>query len=116
MTQISILVGGRTYSLSCREGEEARLQILAAHVSRKADDLTESLGQMSEPRMLLMAALLVADELLDYKEKSAAAFSSDTEAALKRIATLTERIETIAANLAKTDTHNNPPAEATRVS
>ena len=101
MATINILVGGRTYTLSCREGEEARLQKLAEHVNRKAEDLSSTLGQMSEPRMLLMSALLVADELFDQKERAtrAAASSVDAGAAIGAINAAADRLEQMAARL-----------------
>ncbi len=70
MAQINVMVGGRAYSLACRDGEEDRLTRLANHINIKAEDLANTLGQMAEPRMLLMSALLVADELFETKEKA----------------------------------------------
>ncbi len=99
MAQINVMVGGRSYTLSCREGEEARLQRLAAHVNRKAEDLSSTLGQMSEPRMLLMSALLVADELFDQKDRAARAAASavDMGAAAGALNAAADRINQIAA-------------------
>jgi cell division protein ZapA len=101
MSQINVMVGGRSYTLSCREGEEARLQRLAAHVNKKAEDLSSTLGQMSEPRMLLMSALLVADELFDQKDRAArnAGSSVDVGAATGAMNAVAERLEHIAARL-----------------
>lgn len=63
MGQVLVDIGGRRYPLSCRDGDEAHLTSLANRVAEKADGLVESLGAMSESRLLLMAALMVADEL-----------------------------------------------------
>ena len=63
MGQVVVDIGGRRYPLSCRDGDEAHLTALADSIAEKAEGLTESLGPMSEPRLLLMAALMVADEL-----------------------------------------------------
>jgi cell division protein ZapA len=71
MGQINVMVAGRPYSLSCRDGEEARLARLCELVHAKAQDLHQSLGQMSEARTLLMSAILLADELSDMREKLA---------------------------------------------
>jgi cell division protein ZapA len=65
MAQVTVEIGGRTYPLSCRDGDEAHLSELAGDIAAKADGLTASLGPMSESRLLLMAALMVADELHD---------------------------------------------------
>jgi cell division protein ZapA len=63
MGQVVVDIGGRRYPLSCRDGDEAHLTALADSIAEKAEGLTGSLGAMSEPRLLLMAALMVADEL-----------------------------------------------------
>ncbi len=63
MGQVVVEIGGRTYPLSCRDGDEAHLTELADEIAQKADGLAQSLGPMSEARLLLMSALMVADEL-----------------------------------------------------
>lgn len=67
MGQVIVEIGGRSYTLSCRDGDENHLSELGSGIARKADDLTKSLGPMSEARLLLMAALMVADELHDLR-------------------------------------------------
>lgn len=63
MAQVSVEIGGRTYPLSCRDGGEPHLSELAAGIAEKAERLTGQLGPMSEARLLLMTALMIADEL-----------------------------------------------------
>jgi cell division protein ZapA len=63
MGQVIVEIGGRNYPLSCRDGDEPHLTALAAGIAAKAAQLTAQLGQMSEARLLLMAALVIADEL-----------------------------------------------------
>ncbi|MEM6680835.1 MAG: cell division protein ZapA [Pseudomonadota bacterium] len=70
MAQVTVHVGGHDYKLACRDGEEARLEKLGQYLDLKAEDLQQSLGQVSETRLLLMSAILVADELLDLREQT----------------------------------------------
>lgn len=65
MGQVSVIINGRTYRLACSDGEEARLLELASHVKSRVDQLTREFGQVGDDRLLLMTALLVADELWD---------------------------------------------------
>ena len=65
MGQVVVEIGGRSYPLSCRDGDETHLTNLAAGIAEKAEGLTRSLGSMSEARLLLMSALMIADELHD---------------------------------------------------
>lgn len=63
MGKVSVEIGGRSYPLSCRDGDEPHLRELAADIAEKAERLTGQLGQMTEARLLLMASLMIADEL-----------------------------------------------------
>lgn len=65
MAQVDITVNGRTYAIACNPGEEERLRRLAKHVDEKVGEILKSAGQPGEPRLLLMAALLIADEYFD---------------------------------------------------
>lgn len=71
MGQVTVTLNGRAYRLSCGEGEEPRLNELADHVRGKLEGLVAQFGQAGNDRLLLMAALLIADELWDAKAKSA---------------------------------------------
>jgi cell division protein ZapA len=111
MGQINVLVGGRAYTLACRDGEEDRLMRLAGHINRKTEDLRASLGQMGEPRMLLMAALLVADELFDTKDKAAKAQAVNPQLPLDAgaaVGALTAAADRVDALLARFETGSSP--------
>ena len=64
MPQVDVTVNGRPYNLTCEPGEEAHLQMLAGHVDQKVAALLESVGQVGDTRLLLMAALLATEEQL----------------------------------------------------
>lgn len=91
MAQINVSVGGRLYPLACRDGEEERLQRVAALVDARARDLTQTLGQMSEPRLLLMTAILLGDALTELQDQPPA---SDAD-----LGALAERLESVAGAL-----------------
>jgi cell division protein ZapA len=63
------MVNGRAYSIACDEGEEAHLKELAAHVDAKVGELLESVGQVGDQRLLLMAAVLITDELFEARAR-----------------------------------------------
>ena len=62
MPLVNIMVNNRAYTVACDEGEEDHLKELAAHVDSKVRELLGSVGQVGDHRLLLMAALLLADE------------------------------------------------------
>lgn len=80
MGQVTVSVNGRSYRLVCGDGEEARVRELAALLSSRVDTLVGQLGQAGEPRLLLMAGLLLADELLDTRAKLDEALAEAAEA------------------------------------
>ncbi len=77
MGQVIVEIGGHNYPLSCRDGDEPHLSSLAAGIAEKAARLTGQLGAMSESRLLLMTALLIADELHEARAGHFAAASPD---------------------------------------
>ncbi|WP_416908133.1 MAG: cell division protein ZapA [Polymorphobacter sp.] len=99
MAQVTVEIAGRSYPLSCRDGDEPHLESLAASLARKADGLLASLGPMSEARLMLMTALMVADELHDSRAGKAPPPLPADPAADARLAALTARIEALTARL-----------------
>ena len=67
MAQVSVVIAGRTYRMACGEGEEARLQGLAAAIDAKIADLRQSFGEIGDGRLSIMAALTFADEAADLR-------------------------------------------------
>ncbi len=65
MALVNVMVNGRAYTIACDDGEEKHLQELAGLVDAKVRGLLESVGQTSEPRLMLMAALLIADDYFE---------------------------------------------------
>jgi cell division protein ZapA len=103
MGQVVVEIGGRGYTLSCRDGDESHLTELASGIAKKADGLTQSLGPMSEARLLLMAALMVADELHELRAGKMPSWMPprgdlDAETA-DRLAALVARTERLATSL-----------------
>jgi cell division protein ZapA len=60
---VNVMVNGRAYTLACDDGEEDHLKELAGLVDEKVRELLGSVGQVGDQRLLLMASLLMADEL-----------------------------------------------------
>jgi len=104
MPQVAVTVNGRDYSIACDEGQESQVQKLARYVDGKVEGLVKSVGQIGEPRLLMMTSLLIADELSDLREEinsgqNNAGIDSAESALAARIDAVARHIETIAANL-----------------
>ena len=115
MGQVTVRVGGYSYPVSCQDGQEHHLQGMASEVDKRVGALKAMGLQFGETRMLLLAALQLADEAADLQQEVMAlrAGSMGTEAPAtappaadprlaERLARVAERIEGIAATLERT--------------
>ncbi|MCA0246086.1 MAG: hypothetical protein ABS83_05395 [Rhodospirillales bacterium SCN 65-16] len=92
MPLVSIQIASRTYELACGEGEEARVQELAAYVDEKVSELRLQLPPGApEVKLLVFAALMLADESREARGIAKAAESAR--------ATATDSAETLATAL-----------------
>jgi cell division protein ZapA len=71
MPLVNVMVNSRAYTIACDDGEEEHLKDLAVHVDEKAREVLGAVGQVGDARMMLMAALLIADEHHDVAGKLA---------------------------------------------
>ncbi|MFA6219819.1 MAG: cell division protein ZapA [Erythrobacter sp.] len=69
MSDVTLEVGGRRYSVACQDGQEAHVQRLASVIDSKLGSMGANLSSQ-EAKNLLFAALLLADEL-DEAQKQA---------------------------------------------
>ena len=72
MAQVTIQVNGRPYAVGCEDGQEHHLQELAKLFDHQVRQVSQDMGQLGDTRLFLMGALLLADELLDAKNRLAA--------------------------------------------
>jgi cell division protein ZapA len=107
MPEIPITVNGRNYRVTCGDGQEERLQQLARDFDQRVQTLVRSVGQAGEAQLMLVAALLLADQLDETRAelervKAAPPPAPDKSAerqAAALIDGLTRRIEAIAEQL-----------------
>ena len=72
MGQVRITLNGRGYDIACDDGQEEHVMRLANALSERVNQLVTANGQVGEARLLLMAGLLMADDLHSERAKSAA--------------------------------------------
>src|ERR1700744_4138186 len=65
MAQVTIRINGYAYTVGCKDGEEGHLQAMAGEVDRRIERIKAAAGQSGEARMLVMASLLMADDLFE---------------------------------------------------
>lgn len=65
MSHISVTINGRQYRMACEAGQENRLLRLAESLEGRVASLRGKFGEIGDGRLTVMAALTVADELMD---------------------------------------------------
>ncbi len=93
MSNVTVMIGSRAFTLACADGEEEHVTRLGAMIDAKVAE-SGMVGQ-TEPRMLLFAALLLADELHELKSGNPKLpdFPPDLG---KRLGKIAQRIENLA--------------------
>ncbi len=67
MANVIVKFNKQEFHLACKDGEGERLEKLARYVDDKASQISKSMGSVSDVRLLLMTAILLADELDDLR-------------------------------------------------
>jgi cell division protein ZapA len=80
MPEVSVQIANRTYELACGDGEQQRVKELATYVDGKIDDLRRQLPGTPEVKLLVFAALLLADESREARGIAKAAESARASA------------------------------------
>lgn len=67
MAQVLLRINGYAYPVGCEDGQEEHLQAMAAQIEDRIGRIKAMGGQSGEARLLMLAALLMADELHDIR-------------------------------------------------
>jgi len=67
MSNVALSIGGRSFTVACADGEEDHVAGLGRMIHDKVAAMGEG-GSQNESRMLLFAALLLADEVSDLRD------------------------------------------------
>lgn len=99
MSNVVLTIGGRNFTVACADGEEDHI----AALGRMIDGKLSAMGQAhhNEARMLLFAALLLADELHEARSSTGAPAAASSAPAIPpaRLDAIADRLEYLAASL-----------------
>ena len=96
MGQAVLSVSGRQYRINCRDGDEPRVVGLGEEIAARAEGLTRSLGPMPEGQLLVMTALMLADELADARAGTPSSAPPPPMVDITRLSRIVERLEALA--------------------
>ncbi len=98
MSNVTVSIGGRQYTVACAAGEERHIEMLGRSIDGKLHGMASLSGQ-SEARTLLFAALLLADELHERNAGGASAPAEADPRVAESLETLAMRLEALASQL-----------------
>ncbi len=111
MAQVSVTIDGRKYRFACNAGEEARLESLAGVIDDKIGEMRKAFGEIGDQRLVIMAALTIADALAEARDAAAAA-RKRTEAAEERAQAVASSLDNLGSRLEALATRLAGGAEA----
>lgn len=99
MSNVSLMIGGRSYTVACAEGEENHVLGLGRMIDNKLAEMGDTSGQ-AEARSLLFAALLLADEVHEATNRQPVPSTPSVDQQISgRLNSLAARLENIASRL-----------------
>jgi cell division protein ZapA len=106
VAQVVLKINGFPYTLGCPDGQEENLQALGEELDKRVTSIKAQVGNLGEARLLVMAGIMLADELSDLKRDgapapAAAAPAADEAAAADALIGLARRLEGVATRLAQ---------------
>ena len=117
MAEVKIYINGRSYDISCDNGQEGRIVDLASYIDQRLQQISRTGAAYNDAHLMVLASLVVADELFEAREGGGAvvpspraraaapvappaAVNKDEElAVLKVLEQITKRIEGVASRV-----------------
>lgn len=100
---VTVTVLGRSYEIGCDEGQEDTVRARASEVDRRANEVMSAVGHVEHGRLMVMVALVLADELAEIRSQvkrlqdgegpADAALAAGLEALTRRLDAIAERLE-----------------------
>jgi len=105
MALVTVMINGYPHSVGCEDGQESHLTAMAADVDRRVQYLKTMGGQTGEAGLLVLAALMLADEVhdlhadLDQARMSTSSVRGNDARLGRRLNKIAQRAEEIALDL-----------------
>ena len=69
MAQVLVEIHGKAYGVGCEDGQESQVRALAEIIDTKAREVAPDAAVLGETRTMLLAALMLANELQETRER-----------------------------------------------
>ncbi len=68
MAEVSLNIHGKTYGIACDDGQENRVAEVGQYVDNRARDIASAGAASNENHLLVLTALVLADEIKDLRD------------------------------------------------
>ena len=104
---VTIRINGQPYQLGCDKGQEAEIEAYGKTVDDMVSSLQNSVGKIGDARLLVMASILLAEQVAQAGDKGPVVPATPTpdpekmidEAQIEKLEKLALRISELAASL-----------------
>ena len=69
MAEITLTINGRSFGISCDNGQEQRVIELGHYVDARLKDISRAGAANNESHLLVLTALMLADEIFDQRDE-----------------------------------------------
>jgi len=69
VAEVTIYINGRSYDISCDNGQEGRIVDLAAYIDQRLQQISRSGAAYNDAHLTVLTALVLADELFETREQ-----------------------------------------------
>ena len=98
-SRVNVSINGQEYPMACQPGEEEKVAALGKRLDAVVRKVATSTGPVTESRLLVMAALIIMDDLSEQEAAAKKAGAGGADAGAEK--TLAARLEKLAERLEK---------------
>lgn len=99
MSKLAIKLYGKDYTVNCDVGQEERLQQLVEFVENRMKEVAGRVGNTTEPRLLMLTCLHLADQLFDIHQNTHNTLTQDEDLMVAAVEHLRQRVTEIASKV-----------------
>ncbi|MCA0424483.1 MAG: cell division protein ZapA [Proteobacteria bacterium] len=70
MSQVSVVIDGKTFRMACEDGQEAHLEALGRHLDGRIGEMRKAFGEIGDLRLVVMAAITITDEFFEARKRT----------------------------------------------
>lgn len=86
MSEVNLMIDGRSYSIACDDGQEQRVQQLGKYVDQRMREMNGG-NAANKAQSMMLTSLVLADEVFDLHDKLAKAQQNEAQASAEKYVT-----------------------------